>query len=224
MGTPTTFTDADLKIVDNGDPTKVIQFEASPITTGTTRTITMANAPVDLADVNSAMQADGSVTATGDQDYGGNSLKNLRIPEYLQAMDFTFIPGAGLTTNSGVGATVISSTIGATNVLFGRGMIRHATTAHDSEYNFAYHPQFSGANTNTLYYFADTLNPTNAKFQVRLYDGTSLLYNSGDQNASASDTLETLSCAYTTTASVIYGRLIGYSQLTNAVYFQRWEP
>jgi hypothetical protein len=44
----TDFSDATFRIQDDGDATKEIAFQASGITTGTTRTITMANANVDL--------------------------------------------------------------------------------------------------------------------------------------------------------------------------------
>jgi hypothetical protein len=157
--------------------------------------------------------------AANDNNSGSGSID----PEYLGANDFTFVPGAGLTTNSAVGSRVVSTTSGGTNVLFGRGLWRADSTQHDSEYNFYYHPINSGVNTNTIYYFGDSTQSTNCKFQVRLYSGSALLHNSGDISVSAADTLESTSIVYTTSVSVIQGRLIGYSQLSNAVYFARYE-
>jgi hypothetical protein len=53
--TTTEFSDDVFKIFDNTDPTKEIKFQASNITASTTRTITMADADVDLAAVNSGL-------------------------------------------------------------------------------------------------------------------------------------------------------------------------
>jgi hypothetical protein len=50
-GVQNEFSDNLFRILDNVDPTKEIAFEASGITTGTTRTITMADADVDLSDI-----------------------------------------------------------------------------------------------------------------------------------------------------------------------------
>lgn len=56
VSTPTTgtFQDSTFEIYDNGDNTKKIAFQASGITTATTRTITMPDANVDLSDVTTA--------------------------------------------------------------------------------------------------------------------------------------------------------------------------
>jgi hypothetical protein len=69
--------DSVLRIENTADTTKKIAFDASSITTGTTRTITMANANVDLAKVNSSIQSDGSVTFTASQSMGSNKITNL---------------------------------------------------------------------------------------------------------------------------------------------------
>ena len=53
------YADTDFRIQDNSDATKEIAFEASGITTGTTRTITVPDSDVDLGDI-----ADKAVTAT----------------------------------------------------------------------------------------------------------------------------------------------------------------
>jgi hypothetical protein len=52
-----THQDSLFSIYDDGDATKKIAFQASGITTGTTRTLTMADANVDLADVSNATSA-----------------------------------------------------------------------------------------------------------------------------------------------------------------------
>lgn len=69
--------DSVFRIVDNGDTTKKIAFEASNIATGTTRTITMPDAAVNLADVNNAILKDGSRTFTANQSLGGFKLTSL---------------------------------------------------------------------------------------------------------------------------------------------------
>lgn len=71
------FSDAVFRITDNVDSTKKIAFEASGISTATTRTITMPDANVNLADVNNAVLVDGSRAFTADQSMGGNQLNNL---------------------------------------------------------------------------------------------------------------------------------------------------
>lgn len=51
LGSTPTFSDSTFRIQDNGDATKQIAFEASAITTGTTRTITMPDTAINLADI-----------------------------------------------------------------------------------------------------------------------------------------------------------------------------
>lgn len=70
-----TFADNVFRIQDNSDATKEIAFEASAITTSTTRTVTMPDADVDLGDVsaNTSDIADlrsAQGTADGDTDLG----------------------------------------------------------------------------------------------------------------------------------------------------------
>lgn len=73
----TEFSDATFRIQDNGDPTKQIAFEASTVLTGTTRTITMPDANVDLGKVATALQKDGTVTPTANLPMGGYKLTGL---------------------------------------------------------------------------------------------------------------------------------------------------
>lgn len=74
-----TLSDSTTAIADNTDATKKIAFEASGITTGTTRTITMADANIDLANVPSAAEktvlGNTSGTNTGDQDLSTYQVK-----------------------------------------------------------------------------------------------------------------------------------------------------
>lgn len=69
--------DSVFRIVDNGDATKKIAFEASGIATATTRTITMPNANVNLADANQALLQDGTRASLANQSLGGFKITNL---------------------------------------------------------------------------------------------------------------------------------------------------
>ncbi len=74
------FLDTDFRISDNGDSTRKIAFQASAVATGTTRTISMPDANVNLGEVNTSIQEDGSRAFTADQSMGGNRLTNLAAP------------------------------------------------------------------------------------------------------------------------------------------------
>jgi len=73
----TSFSDSLFAVYDNGDATKIARLEVSAITTGTTRTITMPDANVDLGKVLSAIQKDGSIAYTANQPMGGFKLTGL---------------------------------------------------------------------------------------------------------------------------------------------------
>lgn len=77
VGGATTAVDSVFRIVDDGDATKKIAFQAAGITTGTTRTITMPDANVNLGLVNTSIQKDGSVAYTASQPMGGFKLTGL---------------------------------------------------------------------------------------------------------------------------------------------------
>jgi hypothetical protein len=62
----TDVSDAVFRVQDNSDATKEIAFEASGITTGTVRTITMADAAIDLGDIATNTAKTSNVTHTGD--------------------------------------------------------------------------------------------------------------------------------------------------------------
>lgn len=69
--------DGTFRIKNTSDQTKQIAFSASAITTGTTRTITMPDANVDLTDVNNAILKDGSRAFTANQPMGSFKLTGL---------------------------------------------------------------------------------------------------------------------------------------------------
>lgn len=71
------FSDSAFRLHDNGDATKLMAFEVSAIATGTTRTITMPDANVDLGKIASAIQKDGSVAFTANQPMGSFKLTGL---------------------------------------------------------------------------------------------------------------------------------------------------
>lgn len=91
----TEFSDATFRIEDNLDDTKKIAFEASGVSTGTTRTITMPDANVDLGDMASAGDVADLVTLSGvaanSTDLGsftGTTIPdNSDIKEALQALE-----------------------------------------------------------------------------------------------------------------------------------------
>lgn len=84
-GTMTTeFGDDVFRILGNIDPTKKIAFEADGIATGTTRTITMPNAAVDLTDVNNAVLVGGTRPFTANQSLGGFKLTSVADPTLAQ--------------------------------------------------------------------------------------------------------------------------------------------
>lgn len=72
-----TVLDGTFRIENTSDPTKKIAFDASAITTGTTRTISMPDANVSLADVNNAILKNGSRAFTANQPMGGFKLTGL---------------------------------------------------------------------------------------------------------------------------------------------------
>lgn len=73
----TTFSDADFIIYNDVDNSKELVFDVSAVATSTTRTISMPNANVDLAKVNTAIQRDGSVAFTANQPMGSFKLTGL---------------------------------------------------------------------------------------------------------------------------------------------------
>jgi hypothetical protein len=75
----TAFSDALFGIYDDADITKQLKFQLSPISTGETRIITMADEDVDLADVNQAILQDGSRPMLATLDMNGNQVLNLGV-------------------------------------------------------------------------------------------------------------------------------------------------
>lgn len=106
-GSSTVSTDT-FRIADSTDPTKQIAFDASEISPNTTRTIIMPDEDVDLGKVNTALQADGSVPATGDLDMNGHKIVNLASPTLggdavnLTYANATYVPETAVGAANGV--------------------------------------------------------------------------------------------------------------------------
>lgn len=74
------FSDALFRISDDGDSSKKIAFQASGISASTVRTITMPDANVNLGEVNTSIQQNGSRAFTANQSMGGFNLTNVADP------------------------------------------------------------------------------------------------------------------------------------------------
>lgn len=83
-GGSTEFSDDVFRLKDDGDATKKVAFEVSAVTTGTTRTITMPNAAVNLTDVNNAVLVGGTRPFTANQSFGGFKATSLLDPTLAQ--------------------------------------------------------------------------------------------------------------------------------------------
>jgi hypothetical protein len=87
-GTIADVSDAVINIVDDGDVTKKINFQASGITTGTTRTITMPDSDVTLvASSITASSTDTLTNKTFDANGTGNSLSNVDVADLANGTD-----------------------------------------------------------------------------------------------------------------------------------------
>lgn len=80
----TSFSDATFRVYDDGDPSKLIALQASGISTATTRTITMPDANVNLGEVNTSIQQNGSRAFTANQSMGSFKLTNMADPTLAQ--------------------------------------------------------------------------------------------------------------------------------------------
>ena len=132
------------RIVDNGDATKKIAFEASGIATATTRTITMPNVNVNLADVNQAVLQDGTRAMLANLSLGGFKITNLangtnpndavnlsQLDAALAGLDFqpdvdnyvadasSIAPGAGLPAAASGQRYILASNTGSLAVGWG---------------------------------------------------------------------------------------------------------
>lgn len=101
------FVDNVFRVKDDLDLTKKIAFQASGLATATTRTITMPNADVDLGKVASALQKDGSVTATGALNMGSNKISGITSGSATgEAVEFSqlanYVPNSAKGANNGV--------------------------------------------------------------------------------------------------------------------------
>lgn len=112
------FLDTLFRISDDGDNTKKIAFQASGISTGTVRTITMPDANVNLADANNAILVNGARAFTANQSLGGNKITNSADPTsgqdlvtlaYLNARIAGIKPKAAVRAATTVAGTLASS-------------------------------------------------------------------------------------------------------------------
>lgn len=115
------FNDSGFNVFNNLDNTKKMAVDASGITTGTTRTLKMANANVDLGNINAATVTTGTLPASvlpnpSSSTIGGvqsaaavtsnwiNSISTSGVPSLSQPA-FTDISGTALVTQGGTGTT-----------------------------------------------------------------------------------------------------------------------
>lgn len=75
----TSFSDATFQIYDDGDATKILKFQVAAISGSATRTITMPDADVNLGQVNTSIQQNGSRAFTANQSMGGFKLISLAL-------------------------------------------------------------------------------------------------------------------------------------------------
>jgi hypothetical protein len=73
----TSFSDAAFQIYDDGDATKILKFQVAAISGSATRTITMPDSDVNLGQVLTSIQQDGSRAFTANQSMAGFKLTNL---------------------------------------------------------------------------------------------------------------------------------------------------
>jgi hypothetical protein len=104
---PTVFSDSAFRIQDNADATKQIAFEASSVGTGTTKTITMPDANVNLGTLPSVATSYGTLTAGQSrcQILGGSS-------NTVSGTDNVAIGCTGITLD-GIGQVVLGATTAA---------------------------------------------------------------------------------------------------------------
>jgi hypothetical protein len=97
-GGATAFSDDAFEIQDDGDNTKVFVFEASAISTGTTRTVTMADQDVDLTPGETFAAANGTngvtVDGSGNIKLGGSIIETTQIG--ATGDPYTFSMGANV--------------------------------------------------------------------------------------------------------------------------------
>lgn len=144
-------TDSLFSIKDNVDATKIAQFEASSISTGTTRTYTLPNVSDTLVTLG-ATQTLTSKTLTSPAISGG-TIDNAAIGGTTAAAgSFTTLAASGTATFQAVNAAAVSGTTGAFSAdvtMSGTGQIKVAsgTTA-----------QRSGSPTNGMFRYNTSLN------------------------------------------------------------------
>ncbi len=105
--TPTTFSDIAFRIQDNNNATKQIAFEASGITAGQTRTVTMPDAPVNLGQMMNTVTVLGAYTIP-EQESSVNPAQRYHLVMYgSYSINFSYVRGLAQVTNvTGVSITV----------------------------------------------------------------------------------------------------------------------
>jgi hypothetical protein len=130
-GGATAFSDGAFEIQDDGDNTKVFVFEASAISTGTTRTVTMADQDVDLAPGGTFAAANGTNGVTVDGSGNISLTENLSENVQLGATgdSFTLLLGGNAVAVDSNVVTLIRSA-GVTTTA-GTIRLQGSATGHD---------------------------------------------------------------------------------------------
>lgn len=113
----TVFPDNTFRIQDDGDATKEIAFQASGITTGNVRTITMPDQAIDLTPGTGsfATEAEGNLAATALQNIVEDTTPQAGAAIDMNAFDLQFDDNTGIDDDSGNEQVVFSKTATAVN-------------------------------------------------------------------------------------------------------------
>jgi hypothetical protein len=130
----TEFSDDDFRIFNETDGTKKIAFDASAVAAATTRTISMPNANVDLADVNQAILQDGSREMLADLDMDDNNIINVALPtagHHAVNKDYADSIAQGLEPKGSVKAATTANIPDLSNV--GSSLVLDGYTVQDND-------------------------------------------------------------------------------------------